>query len=70
MAQEIYTKLTTLYLVELGRLETELCNAENLLHKSDYNSGVMLEVISAKAKLDYFKEFMKGVLEYVKVFDV
>lgn len=69
MAYEIYTKLTTLYLAELGRLETALVNAENLMMKTEYNSGVMVEVITAKARLDYFNEFMKGVLEYVKMFD-
>lgn len=69
MAKEIYTKLTVLYLAELERLESKVNNCFNLAMTSNYDSGVMLDLATAKAKLDYFKEFFNDVLDYVKVFD-
>lgn len=69
MAYEIYTKLTTLYLAELGRLESDVVYMENLSRTSDYNACIVLDLAVKKAKLDYFKKFMGDVLEYVKTFD-
>lgn len=69
MAQEIYTKLTTLYLAELGRLESDVVYAQNLCFTSAYDPCVVLDLATKKAKLDYFKRFMGDVLEYVKAFD-
>lgn len=66
MANDIYTKLTTLYLAELDRLETEVVRSENLCMTSDYNACIVVDLATKKARLDYYKKFMGELLQYVK----
>lgn len=69
MATEIYNKLSALYLAELDRLETQLNDIEIILHQTNYDSAVVVEFATRKAKLEHFKSFMKDSLDYLKRFD-
>lgn len=69
MGNEIYTKLTTIYLAELGRLEDKVVQLNNLMMTTDYDCSVVVAFATAKANLDYYKKFMVDVLEFVKFYD-
>ena len=69
MASEIYTKLSILYLAELDRLESQLRDIENILHQTNYDSSIVVEYATRKAKVEYFQKFMKDSLDYLRRFD-
>lgn len=69
MKDNIYEKLTVLYLAELDRLESQLNDIEIILTQTNYDSSIVVEYAVRKAKLDYFKKFMVDSLGYLKLFD-
>ena len=69
MGNEIYTKLTTIYLAELGRLEDKVVQLNNLMMTTDYDCSIVVAFASAKSNLDYYKKFMGDVLEFFKYYD-
>ena len=69
MKDNIYEKLSVLYLAELDRLESQLNDIEIILIQTNYDSSIVVEYAVRKAKLDYFKKFMVDSLGYLKLFD-
>ena len=69
MGNDIYTKLTTLYLAELSRLEDKVTYTNNLMITSGYDCSIVVEFAVCQARLDYYKKFMSDVLDYVKTFE-
>lgn len=65
----IYDKLLSLYVNELGRLETNVITATNNIIKTDSSNYALVELIKAKAIEDWHREYFKQLLDYVKVLE-
>ena len=65
----IYDKLLSLYVNELGRLESNVIIATNNIIKTDSSNYALVELIKAKAVEEWHKEYFKQVLDYVKVLE-
>ena len=65
----IYDKLLSLYVSELGRLETNVITATNNIIKTDSSNYALVELIKAKAIEEWYKEYFKQVLDYVKALE-
>ena len=65
----IYDKLLSLYVNELGRLESNVITATNNIIKTDSSNYALVELIKAKAVEEWHKEYFKQVLDYVKVLE-
>ena len=65
----IYDKLLSLYVNELGRLESNVITATNNIIKTDSSNYALIELIKAKAVEEWHREYFKQVLDYVKVLE-
>lgn len=65
----IYDKLLSLYVSELGRLETNVITATNNIIKTDSSNYALIELIKAKAIEEWYREHFRQVLDYVKVLE-
>jgi hypothetical protein len=65
----IYDKLLSLYVNELGRLETNVITATNNIIKTDSSNYALVELIKAKAVEEWHRDYFKQVLDYVKVLE-
>lgn len=65
----IYDKLLSLYVIELGRLETNVITATNNIIRTDSSNYALVELIKAKAIEEWHREYFKQVLDYVKMLE-
>lgn len=69
LKDDIYNKLCAVFFAEEVRLQNKVEMIEHYMHKSGFSELRMIELIRARARLDYFKSYMKDVLDYLKHFD-
>lgn len=65
----IYDKLLSLYVATLGRLETDIITATNNVIKTDMNTTALVQLIGAKAVLEWYTTYFKDLLDYVRVLE-
>jgi hypothetical protein len=65
----IYDKLLSLYVVTLGRLETDIITETNNVIKTDMDTSALVRLIGAKAVYEWYSTYFKDLLEYVRVLE-
>ena len=65
----IYEKMLSLYLMQLGRFETDVIKATNNVMRTDCSSQALLELIRAKTLEEWYRVNFREVLEYIKALE-
>jgi hypothetical protein len=66
---EIYNALCSVFFNEEVRLLNKVQELEAFVHQHGADDGTMLELIRARARLNYFRTYILDVLKYIKYFD-
>lgn len=66
---DIFNALCSIFFQEEIRLMNEVSNIEYLIRYRGAADDSMLELIQARAKLNYFRNYMREVLDFLKYFD-
>ena len=66
---DIYNALCSVFFQEEIRLLNEVSQIEYMIRYRGADDGSMLKLIQARAKLNYFRTYIREILDFLKYFD-